>query len=160
MLLKGQVVPIAQEEELVEARVANVTVARTVVIPPNSVDMVKCSLEKPIGTFAIEAECGNVIVPMSVHVGEAGLRLPMVNMSGHHVRLKQGKLVGRAGEVRFVRPLPEVLTSIRVLREEAKCAVPDHFGDLYERSTLNLSDRKQVQVAGFLRKFQDVVAKN
>jgi hypothetical protein len=164
MCLNGQVVPMAQEGELVEARVANVTVARTVVIPPNSVAMVKCSLGKPIGTFAVEAECGDVIVPMSVHVSEAVLRLPMVNMSGHHVRLKQGKLVGKAEEVRLVRPLPEELTSVKVVREAAKCdkdiTVPDHLRDLYERSKLNLSDEEQVQVAGFLREFEDVFAKN
>ena len=53
MCLNGQVVPMAQEGELVEARVANVTVARTVIIPPNSVAMIKCSLGKPIGTFTI-----------------------------------------------------------------------------------------------------------
>ncbi|KAH3876912.1 hypothetical protein DPMN_000764 [Dreissena polymorpha] len=71
-----------------------VTVARTVIIPPNSVAMSKCSLGKPIDTFAIEAECGDLMVPMSVHVSDAGLRLPMLNMSDRHVRLKQGKLVG------------------------------------------------------------------
>ena len=164
MCLNGQVVPMSQEGGLVEARVANVTVARTVIIPPNSVAMIKCSLGKPIGTFAIEAECGDLIVPMSVHVSEAGLRLPMVNMSDHHVRLKQGKLVGRAEEVRLVRPLPDELLSIMVVREAAQCdeviTVPDHLGDLYERSKLNLSDGEQLQLAGFLREFEDVFAKN
>ncbi|KAH3809835.1 hypothetical protein DPMN_138215 [Dreissena polymorpha] len=94
MCLNRQVVPMSQERGLVEARVANVTVARTVIIPPHSVAMSKCSLGKPIDTFAIEAECSDLMVPMSVHVSEAGLRLPMVNMSDRHVRLKQGKLVG------------------------------------------------------------------
>ncbi|KAH3707439.1 hypothetical protein DPMN_066845 [Dreissena polymorpha] len=136
MCLNGQVVPMSQEGWSVEARVANVTVARTVTIPPSSVAMIKCSLGKPIGTFAIEAECGDLI--MSVNVSEAGFRLPLVNMSGHLVRLKQGRLVGRAEEVRLVRPVPEVRTSIRMVREAAQCdeviTVPDHLRDLYERS--------------------------
>ncbi|KAH3831060.1 hypothetical protein DPMN_104321 [Dreissena polymorpha] len=89
---------------------------------------------------------------MSVHVSEAGLRLPMVNMSDHHVGLKQGKLVGRAEEELLVRPLPDELLSIMVVREAAQCdeviTVPDHLGDLYERSKLNLSNGEQLQVAG------------
>ncbi|KAH3729885.1 hypothetical protein DPMN_055863 [Dreissena polymorpha] len=96
MSLNGQVVRMTQDGGLVEAKLANVTVARTVVIPPNKVAMVKCTLGKPIGTFAVEAECGDLIVLMSVHINEAGLKLPIVNLSGHNVRIKQGKLVGEA----------------------------------------------------------------
>ncbi|KAH3751188.1 hypothetical protein DPMN_185737 [Dreissena polymorpha] len=95
MCLNGKVVPMAQQRGLMVARVSNVTVARLVSIPPNSTAMLKCSLGKPIGTFALEAECGALVVPMSVYVRKAGLRLPIVNKSDHHVRLKQGKLVGR-----------------------------------------------------------------
>ena len=39
MCFNGQVVPMSQEGRLVEARGANVTVARTVIIPTNSVAM-------------------------------------------------------------------------------------------------------------------------
>ncbi|KAH3824090.1 hypothetical protein DPMN_125918 [Dreissena polymorpha] len=133
----SKVVPMAQQGGLIEAKVSNVTVARTVSIPPNSITLVKCSLVKRISTYALETECGDLIVPMSVYVSKAGLRSSMVNMSDHHVRLKQGKYVGRAEELRVIRPMPKELTSVKVVREVATCdediTVPDHLGYLYER---------------------------
>ncbi|KAH3807920.1 hypothetical protein DPMN_136268 [Dreissena polymorpha] len=109
-------------------------------VPPNSVALVPCSVETKLDTFVVEGVGVDLIVPMSVHTGEGKLRLAMLNPSDHSVKVRKGRVVGRAKEARLVKPVPQEFSPDRFvegLENRTEAELPEHLHDLMERARVD-----------------------
>lgn len=94
--IKDTIVSMNEEVASDSLKVAKIRVDKSMSIPPNSVALVPCSVETKLDTFVVEGEGVDLVVPMSVHAGERELRLAMLNLSDHSVKVKGP--VDRAGK--------------------------------------------------------------
>ncbi|KAH3847523.1 hypothetical protein DPMN_089848 [Dreissena polymorpha] len=123
-------------------------------VPPNSVALVPCSVETKLETFVVEGVGVDLIVPMSLHTGEGKLRLAMLNPSDHSVKVRKGRVVGRAEEARRDKPVPHEFSPDRIvegLENGTEANLPEHLHDLMERSRANLTIGEQQELSTCLR---------
>ena len=147
--IKMAKMPMQRDTNKQRPRISRVYVRETADIPPNSVKLVKCSLEKNLKDFLVEPT-GNrdLLVPRTAHKGMTEPLICVINTSNTHRRLKKKKQIGEAQEFEVV--LDSVLddphiNEIHLLEENSvpKQDIQDHLKILWEQSKTHITAHEQ-----------------
>ena len=154
-------------------QVARVSVAKRVVIPPNSAAQVPCKMDQPLSDYVIElARTEKIYGPMVVRSAGTDPVVCIVNCSDRYRLLRKGKEVATASPVQEFLPEEEeddVIAAEADICEVSKTedelgteeiTVPQHLSDTFNKSTEHLSSEEQVQLAALLSEHEDVFAKD
>ena len=148
-----------------------VTVRKTTVIPPNTMGVVPCGMEKDINVCLIEPSGENrLIIPRMVHrVGNCP-NVHVINVSGTNVVLKQGLELASAHPAEVVTPIPEEVSEVfqtfqdqhgnETSEEQVSEDLPAHLQGMYQQSIEHLDNNEKSQLQNLLIEFQDVFARD
>ena len=151
-------------------QVARITVAKRIVIPPNSAAQVRCKMDSPLPDYLIEpAQSEKIYGPRIVRSAGTDPVVCILNCSDRYKLLAKGKEVGYASPVHeYLSEGEEVYADADICEvstaearvETAKPTVPEHLLEAFNESTENLSPVEQVRLAALLSEHGDVFAKN
>lgn len=147
--------------------VAKVCVDKKVVIPPNSMMHVSCSVDDVLEQYMVEPRLNQrVIIPRTIHQSyQDRPQVCVLNLSDCRVKLKKGFHIGQASTVSTVHPVPDNLqenlgSSNTGSTEPIKQGeLPAHLSEMYEKSSQTLTQEQKVKFKELLLKFQNVFAK-
>jgi predicted aspartyl protease len=154
--------------------VARVTVAKRLVIPPQSVARVKCHIDKTLSDYYIEpVEQSKFLVPRIVReVGSEPIRCQL-NPSDRYRVVNKGADLGRAypadiiedTETVSVEQVTENLPRATLpnvapknVNPEGKATMPPHLQQVFAESCKQLNEDQSLRLAQLLIEFQDVFA--
>ena len=151
-------------------QVARITVAKRIVIAPNSAAQVRCKMDSPMPDYLIEpAQSEKIYGPRIVRSAGTDPVVCILNCSDRYKLLAKGKEVGCASPVHeYLSEGEEVYVDADICEvstaeagvETAKPTVPEHLSEAFNESTENLSPVEQVRLAALLSEHGDVFAKN
>jgi len=169
-----------------EFRVSRVRVQKKVVIPPNTVKLVKCVLDQKLQDYMLEPDPNlKVIIPKILYGKSYGPRVCVINPTDNYLQLRKNRCLGQAEEVaaavsvngdnQDVEKTPGVTLSDNKnsqVVEEAPGApedpkqpvgmkdFPGHLEDLLQRSAENLDKPQVCELKKLLVEYQDVFARD
>ena len=164
--IQGEKIPMQRDTNKERLRISRVYVSETVDIPPNSVNLVKCSLEKNLKNFMVEPTSNkDLLVPRTAHKETTEPLICVINTSNTHRRLKKKKQIGEAQE--FEVAFDSILDdphinkiSSSVESSVPKQGIPDHLKILWEQSKKHITAEEQTKLRRLLYEYQDVFARN
>lgn len=164
MVVKESKVPLAISD--IGENVANVTVRKTITVPPNTCMRVPCHVSEPLDYFLIEnSEESDLIIPPVSCTRDQDVNIFVMNVQDHHITLSKDKEIGYATEVQDVPPIPDDVSELwrvsQVRTEDSEePELPPHLTDLFERAIKHLNSDQQDKLKSLLIEFQDVFAKD
>ncbi|MCG8044188.1 MAG: aspartyl protease family protein, partial [Candidatus Thiodiazotropha endolucinida] len=152
-------------------RVARVSVAKRMVIPPNSAAQVRCKMDQSMPDYVIEpTQTEKVYGPRVVRSAGTDPVVCIVNCSDRYKLLRKGKEIASASPVEEYLPEEEFeeeadaevceVSQASVQKETDATSVPDHLKETFSESTQHLSTDQQTRLAALLNEFGDVFAKD
>ena len=180
MLIDGERIPLKTNFGDGKPVVARVSVSKRVVVPPNSVVRMPCTLNTTFQDYYIEPVNDlKVLMPRTVSTAESDPMVCLVNVSDSYRTLKKGMIIGKAHEVSaFLEEpggqksditcsenRPEVLTVNEEKLEgnsqiSQTSQLPPHLKDMYEASIKQLNAEQCEHLCKLLCKYADVFAKH
>ena len=164
VIVRDRKVPLAFSN--IGEKVANVTVCKTTIIPPNTCVKVPCHVSEAMKSFMVEAaDDSDLVIPPVACSCSQDVNIFVMNVHNHHIKLAKDKEIGQAMEVSEVPPIPTDMSAHfqinQVMGQEPKEeTLPEHLQDLFERSRQNLEVDQQEKLKQLLIEFQDVFAKD
>lgn len=164
--IQDTVIPMVMSDE---GKVAEVTVCKTTVIPPNVLMNIECMTDDSLSSYIVEPVDGHrVMVPPTAYLHSSRPKVCVVNLSDHNVTLRKGQNIAQASEANVIPPVPPEFSEPLYNQQMQECQVsmetetrlPDHLCDMYDRARVNLDTDQQPQLRALLIEFQDVFAEN
>ncbi len=147
-------------------RVARVTVRKKVVIPPNTVKLVLCSLDQSLGDYLLEPSPNlKVLVPRILYGKHKEPRVCLVNPTDNFLQLKRDTCIGKAEEISAAVADYEMGTESKEVDDQGEGEpepgdVPEHLKDLLHRSAEYLDKSQVLDLTRLLIEHQDVFARD
>lgn len=160
---------IKKSSEDKSCQVCRVSVAKRIVLPPQSTRVVKVKTERPIKDeccFSPTERKNNDIISPNVYYSEGiekEFRIQVTNVSDKYHTLKKNVEVGSCVEAQLMEEMDMERVQVRKMEyseNQTSAEVPEHLSDLYQRSVNHLSEEESKQLAKLLTEFQDVFAVN
>ncbi|MCG7869179.1 MAG: reverse transcriptase family protein, partial [Candidatus Thiodiazotropha taylori] len=155
-------------------QVARVTVARRLVIPPNSTAQVQCKMNQSMPDYVIEpTQTEKIYGPRVVRAAGTDPVVCIVNCSDHYKLLKKGREIARAYSIQEYLPETEDVTHLEGINvcdisqtkttsriDADELQVPDHLKETFEASVEHLTSKERSDLAALLNDHADVFAKD
>ena len=165
-VFKGHEIMITTGEENANPKVARVTIAKRIVIPPNSAAQVKCAMDQQMSDYVVEPiQSEKIFGPRLVPSAGTEPVVCIVDCTDRYKLLRKGKEVATASTVaEFLPEEEEECTTSNVCQVSEKKdqadPVPEHLSETYKASTEHLSASEQSRLAALLNEHEDVFAKS
>ena len=165
-VFKGHEIMMNTGEENANPKVARVTIAKRIVIPPNSAAQVKCAMDQQMSDYVVEPiQSEKIFGPRLVRSAGTDPVVCIVNCTDRYKLLRKGKEVATASTVaEFLPEEEEECTTSNVCQVSEKKdqanPVPEHLSETYKASTEHLSASEQSRLAALLNEHEDVFAKS
>jgi hypothetical protein len=144
--ITGKVISMSWEagSPLVNEKETGVFLVRGCMVPPNSVMRVETQLSETLGgEYIVKAATkGEILIPRTLHKGGDNPVLCLINLSDHHVELKNGEVLAYAEEVcSKVEPvgIQHVDVAEQEGQEKGEREIPEHLINLFEKSKRELT---------------------
>ncbi|MCG7866421.1 MAG: retropepsin-like domain-containing protein [Candidatus Thiodiazotropha taylori] len=162
--IQDTVIPMVMSDE---GKVAEVTVCKTTVIPPNVLMNIECMTDDNLSSYIVEPVDGHkFMVPPTAYLHSSRPKVFVLNLSDHNITLRKGQNIAQASEANVIPPVPPEFSEPLYNPQMQECQVstetetrlPDHLCDMYGRARVNLDTDQQAQLRALLIEFQDVFA--
>ena len=151
-------------------QVARVTVAKRLVIPPNSAAQVRCKMNGSMSDYLIEPiQTEKIYGPRVVRSAGTDPVVCILNCSDRYKLLTKGKEVASATPVHeYLSEGEDDIADANIYEvskaeesvETADRTVPQHLSEAFNNSTEHLSQHEQVRLAALLSEHEDVFARD
>lgn len=147
--------------------IARVSVNKRTVVPPNSVALVKCSLNRVLKTkdFFIEPpDESMLLIPRTLHNKGSAIKVCCINISSQNVVLQRDSEIAYAMEVYEITSEEEdvyqQISVCSVTPEGNDNEIPSHVKCLIDQASERLTEQELTQFATSIIKYADVFAKD